>query len=343
MAVLIALAVASAGCGRPGLEILTPPPGGVIGNGIAPGQTPPTMFALAADYTTRGPWQLTYTAPGLQKAWEVLVLSPACESGVGCDLNVAVQTMDGDPITTSTFVFSGGRYEMSASWDADADCQSAGVTVPAGATAHVALSLVLGSYQAYGSAVRNPRITGTRMVTTTPKKDSGCAAASASAVTYAASGDATSFADDGGFPMLPGGLPSAGTSATWTVADVEAAKAYAASVFVGYAALATSVVEIADAARTGSTGDVAAFRAAAVRALKRHLAFMADDPASRCFADAYAADRKLADGWVTLLRSGSTPRGDTSAGRTAAAAYAVQIRKLNAFGEAFSGYFADCG
>jgi hypothetical protein len=55
-------------------------------------------------------------------------------------------------------------------------------------------------------------------------------------------------------------------------------------------------------------------------------------PASTCFADAYAADRKLAAQWQKVLKA-----------PISATAYEASLKGLDRFARAFQSYFADCG
>jgi len=327
-----ALATVAIACNAlpPRLTLLTAAPGQTVGNGVAPGQTPVTMVALPADYTTRGPWQINYTGAGHETIREVVVVVPTCESGTGCDLTAALQTIDGDPITTSTFAWKQGTYELATSWDTRIDCTASDVTVKGGATEHVEVSLVLGEYRAYGSAVKNPRVTGTRTVATTPVGDSGCQPSTA---TYGADGGETTFASSD-FPFLPGGFPIAGLSPTWTAEDLATAKTYSTSMLVSYATVALMALYVIDPGCTASPADCATaeYRSAATRALAAHLAMMRAHPASTCFADAYAADRKLAAQWQKVLKA-----------PISATAYEASLKGLDRFARAFQGYFADCG
>jgi hypothetical protein len=312
------------------VTLLTAAPGQTVGNGIAPGQTPPSVVAVPADYTTRGPWQVNYASPGHETIREVAVLVPTCDGGVGCDLAVAIQTIDGDPLTTSTFAWKQGTYELAASWDRTVDCVAADVTIKGGATEHVDLSLVLGEYQAYGSAVKHPRITGTRLVAVTPVRDNGCQPSTA---TYGADGGETTFAESD-FPFLPGGLPVAGLSPTWTAEDLATARAYSTSMVVTYGTVALMALYIIEPGCAASPADcpTSIYRSAAAKAIASHLSMMRAYPASACFADAYAADRRIATAWQKVLKS-----------PISASAYVAAVKRLDTFTRAFEGYFADCG
>jgi hypothetical protein len=331
MMLVMALATVAIACSAlpPRVALLTAAPGQTVGNGVAPGQTPVTMVALPADYTTRGPWQINYTAAGHETIREVVVVVPTCESGTGCDLTTAIQTIDGDPIGTATFVWKQGTYELAASWDTTIDCTASDVKVKGGATEHVEVSLVLGEYRAYGSAVKNPRIAGSRTVATTPVGDSGCEPSTA---TYGADGGETTFAASD-FPFLPGGFPTAGLSPTWTADDLATARMYDTSMFVSYATVwLTAVYVIGPDCAASPNCATGPYRSAATKALAAHLDMMRGHPATACFADAYAADRKLAAEWQKVLKA-----------PVSAKAYEAALSSLDRFAAAFGGYFADCG
>ena len=326
----VGLAIVAIACNAlpPRVALLTAAPGQTVGNGVAPGQTPVTIVALPADYTTSGPWQINYTSAGHETIREVVVLVPTCESGTGCDMTAALQTIDGDPITTSTFVWKQGTYELATSWDTTVDCTASDVTIKGGATDHVEVSLVLGEYQAYGSAVKNPRVTGTRTVATTPVRDNGCQPSTA---TYGADGGETTFAS--AFPFLPGGLPIAGLSPTWTAEDRATAKMFNTSVLESYASVWLAAMYVLDAGCTAAAGcATGSYRSAATKALAAHLSMMRGYPASACFADAYAADRKLAAQWQKVLKA-----------PVSATAYGAALNSLVTFARSLGTYFADCG
>jgi hypothetical protein len=327
---LVAMVVVACNPQAMRVNLLTAAPGQTVGNGIKPGQTPPSIVALPTGYTARGPWQINYTAAEHETIREVAVLVPTCDAGVACDMTVAIQTIDGVPIATATFAWKEGIYELSAAWDQQVDCTAGDAIVKGGATEHVDLALVLGQYQAYGSAVRNPALRGTRNVTITPVRDNGCQPSSA---TYGASGSATTFAASD-FPFLPGGLPVAGLSPTWTAADLATAKIYSQSMLANYATVALMALYVIDPACSASPADcpTTLYRAAGTKAIATHLSMMRAYPASTCFADVYAADRKLAAGWQKVLKA---PISRT--------AYVTWLKRLDTFARAFEGYFADCG
>jgi hypothetical protein len=82
---------------------------------------------------------------------------------------------------------------------------------------------------------------------------------------------------------------------------------------------------------------------AAVAAINRHLAFMKSHPAARCYGDAYAADRTLADKWLGVLSKWTVPYG---AGSGEQRAQNLTLDQESAASQTFltklPSYFGDC-
>ena len=81
---------------------------------------------------------------------------------------------------------------------------------------------------------------------------------------------------------------------------------------------------------------------AAVALIKAHLAWMAANPASTCFADGYAADTELANAYLWWL-NGWEPLG--GAKTIIGAAYLASLQVIDAHRDTFlkGAYLADCG
>ena len=88
----------------------------------------------------------------------------------------------------------------------------------------------------------------------------------------------------------------------------------------------------------------APFKAAAVKSLKAHLAFMGSHPAASCFRAAYAADKPLANDWITLISDWSPWGGtDTPEGRYQTYEARAYLSMTDAFLGKFTSYFRTCG
>lgn len=87
----------------------------------------------------------------------------------------------------------------------------------------------------------------------------------------------------------------------------------------------------------------APFKAAAVKSLKAHLAFMGSHPAAACFRAAYAADKPLANDWITLISGWLPMVSDTPEGRYQAGQAQTYLSMTNAFLGKFTSYFKTCG
>jgi len=99
-----------------------------------------------------------------------------------------------------------------------------------------------------------------------------------------------------------------------------------------------------------SRGERAAMRAEgnwlrdhAVTAIRKHKRFMKRHDPARCFSDAYAADRRIANSWLKQLLTGYYGSPDTATGRAINFKYDRLDRATDAFtGRLAHRYFNDC-
>jgi hypothetical protein len=145
-----------------------------------------------------------------------------------------------------------------------------------------------------------------------------------------------------------GGGATGGSTGDWTAA----ANTYLESTFETYgttSAAAADLARLAPAA-AGLTAAESASRIQqatgivdrAAAAVARHVQAMQTSQAQTCYADAYAADRTIADRWQGLLVDGAWPGDATADARATAEAYAETVTRTATFLGAMPSYFADC-
>ena len=88
-------------------------------------------------------------------------------------------------------------------------------------------------------------------------------------------------------------------------------------------------------------GNVLRNRAVAV--LRQHKRFMNRNAPARCFRDAYAADRRIANRWIAQLQTGYYGSPHTAAGRAINAKYDRLDRATDNFSYRLANrFFNDC-
>jgi hypothetical protein len=155
----------------------------------------------------------------------------------------------------------------------------------------------------------------------------------------------------------PTARPAAGTggssSSGWTQAAYNTAAAWQQSATKTYlGSLRTSLM---DAAYVGcppgiTPEECTARREAAAldltpakRLLTDHLSWMKGHPAARCFLDAYAADRSVANAYLAWIANWGPMGGDlTGQGRAQITALQEVNSKADSFFSHMGGYFSDC-
>jgi len=151
---------------------------------------PPALMPVPTDFRLEGPWEVVFSAPGLERIREVFVMTPTCKSGP-CDVNVVIQDFSGHRLGTGTFRFDEGVYRLEASQKSVVTCTASSREVGAGATSSTVTTLAVAGYRPSGTAVVSVRVQGERQVAVTPIDGSGCAEVVAS---YDALGEPTRFA-----------------------------------------------------------------------------------------------------------------------------------------------------
>jgi hypothetical protein len=144
-----------------------------------------------------------------------------------------------------------------------------------------------------------------------------------------------------------GGSGSGSGSTDWTIR----ARAYINSAFDAYqvAVAAPSELYGLGPAPGQTAGEIAAnaeeaalIWKPAVRAINAHISDMTAHPALSCYKDAYSADRGLASGWLSLLKSGQYPDDVTPAGRVAQYQFNDAISRTTTFLGKMAAFMADC-
>ena len=144
------------------------------------------------------------------------------------------------------------------------------------------------------------------------------------------------------------GSSGSGSSSSWRTA----ANAYVKSASDTYRIVTSDALELwgitippgLSAEEAAARQEYAArFWKPAVKTLKSHLAYMSKHPARRCYSDAYAADKKLANLWLGVLQSGVYPGGDLSSEeRQATKAYNDAMAQTDSFLNKLGAYLSDC-
>ena len=144
-----------------------------------------------------------------------------------------------------------------------------------------------------------------------------------------------------------GGGTTTGAAGDWT-AD---ANTYLESTFETYATTGAAAADLARLA-PAAAGLTAAESASRIQqatvivdraaAAVAHLQAMQAGQARTCYADAYAADRTIADRWQGLLVDGAWPGDATADARATAGAYAETVTRTATFLGSMPSYFADC-
>jgi hypothetical protein len=148
-------------------------------------------------------------------------------------------------------------------------------------------------------------------------------------------------------------LGSAGGGSSWTQAAYEKAVRYLGSVERTYGNIvAPNVIELygygcvpglTPAECSARLEEAALYRDPAVRALRKHVAFMKSNPAAVCFRDAYAADRRIAARWLHLLSSDDYATEITPEGQVIWHDYDDAFNRMKTFLRRLTGYMRDCG
>jgi len=162
----------------------------------------------------------------------------------------------------------------------------------------------------------------------------------------------------GGTTAAASGAPAAGGSAApvWSTgpgADwTAAANAYLEDTFDTYAVADATAGDLRrlDPAAAGLTAAESATRrqqaavlvTGAANAVSRHLQGLQSSRSRPCYADAWEADRAVADRWQQLLVDGPLPGTATAQAQAAAGAWAETANRTATFLGSMPAYFADC-
>jgi hypothetical protein len=296
---------------------------------------------------------VTFQSPGQELIRELYVLKPRCKKGP-CEIDVDIQSTDGRRLASSVFHAKDGTYVSTNKRVARVNCSAEGSTIERGARREIRTSVRLAGYRPSGTATIVPRITGQRTIVTEPVAGSKCRSGT---VQYQAMGEPTALEAPRSTPT-PTAATSRGTnsepqsSTGWTAAAARTAQRYLASVERTYADTvvpnATQLIGygcvpgLTDAECRARRAEAAIYRDRALAAVRRHVAFMSSNGASRCFRDAYTADRRIARQWQALLASTDYPTTQTGEGRARLQEYETQFSRTGAFLNKLQAYFRDC-
>ncbi|MDH5244004.1 MAG: hypothetical protein OEX05_08725, partial [Chloroflexota bacterium] len=104
------------------------------------------------DFRLEGPWEVVFSAPGLERIREVFVMTPTCASGP-CDVKVVIQDFAGHRLGTGLFRFDEGVYRLEATDEDVVACTASDQEVRAGATTSTFTTLAVAGYRPSGTAV----------------------------------------------------------------------------------------------------------------------------------------------------------------------------------------------
>lgn len=150
-------------------------------------------------------------------------------------------------------------------------------------------------------------------------------------------------------------MPASSTPRTagWSERDYRTAVAYADSVETTYRQVYSTALDLWGLAIyvPGFTREeidaheqtARMIRSPGVKALNRHLAFMANNAAPACLRDAYGADKPIARAWVMAFESYNYPNESTPEGRAALYDWQDLLDRTDALLSSQNRYFKDCG
>jgi hypothetical protein len=141
----------------------------------------------------------------------------------------------------------------------------------------------------------------------------------------------------------PRPTPPPASRSDWNPATVRTARQYMNSVRrLHVDNLPEHVWYLRDAEKAALRRDAEEIRSSAVALIKAHLGFMSSHPPARCFRDAYVADRRLLQRWLTHLDTRGQRSADAPAGRRLDSRLDELDRATDAFIAELGGYFRDC-